>query len=97
MSSLLLLTVALGVLWVVWKAFFRFALKHPLDNIPGPPRESLIEGEREFAIFRPRREVMIALRVQDIWAVSCARTRAHTRTSFVTSTGLCARSMICLV
>jgi len=39
--------------WVFWAVLKRFVVKHPLDNIPGPPSPSFIAGNLEQA-FNPQ-------------------------------------------
>lgn len=34
-----------GFSWLLWKYFRQVFIKSPLDNIPGPPRESFLFGE----------------------------------------------------
>lgn len=34
-----------GFTWCLWKCFGQALVKSPLDNIPGPPRESFLYGE----------------------------------------------------
>lgn len=38
------LVVFATVAWIIWRLSSRFLLKSPLDNIPGPPRSSIIRG-----------------------------------------------------
>ncbi|KAI0628909.1 cytochrome P450 [Trametes polyzona] len=39
-----LIAVFCGIVWLFWKAFGHIFVKSPLDNIPGPPRESFLYG-----------------------------------------------------
>lgn len=42
-----------GFSWLLWKYFRQVFIKSPLDNIPGPPRESLLFGEiTEYGVTR---------------------------------------------
>lgn len=38
------LVVFATLAWIIWRLFSRFLLKSPLDNIPGPPRSSILRG-----------------------------------------------------
>lgn len=45
-TNALLAAVALAVGRVLWRVLSRYLLRSPLDNIPGPPPESILSGER---------------------------------------------------
>ena len=45
LSNALLAVVALAVGRVLWRVLSRYLLRSPLDNIPGPPPESILSGE----------------------------------------------------
>lgn len=38
------LAVLASIAWILWKLFSRFLLNSPLDNVPGPPRSSILRG-----------------------------------------------------
>ena len=50
--------LAVAVLYVSWIIIKPFAIKSPLDNIPGPPRDSWINGrprDIQCLLFMPSR------------------------------------------
>ena len=46
LTNAFLAVVALAVGRVLWRVLSRYLLRSPLDNIPGPPPESILSGER---------------------------------------------------
>ncbi|KAI0347505.1 cytochrome P450 [Trametopsis cervina] len=44
MSILIPVTLVCGITWALWQALRAYVLKSPLDNVPGPARASLTQG-----------------------------------------------------
>lgn len=52
MLSVPWLVVFFSASWIVFKLFYRILWRSPLDNLPGPPRTSILTGASNFNLCR---------------------------------------------